>query len=287
MDKVAEAESSIVELLIAAHYTLPTKSLTHTTPATKTVGGDKKMTKKKAPVFVHEKHAESKKPNKCSHPLQEFEGSSRAIVGSPLSEPDSPNLVPVGKSTDVMPQTASLLPPISTLASLRHTAYAESAHVHSVLQHYNQQVQEALKAAIMTCLQQLHHRLITAHEEDQSVRQSVINVNREAAREKGEELKQAAICFTLGIQFFIPRVAIHPSLSNLCSAVEKCTAVVVSTSNAIDCWDLSSDVPTVPTVYSVLRRDSDITDMQHSILAALRGEPSLKKAVQLLYFECC
>lgn len=276
-DKVAEAESSIMELLQAAHYTPPTKSLTHTIPSTKTAGGDKKkMAKKKAPLALHEKRTESKKPSKRQHPLQEFEGNLRAIVGSPLSEPGSPNLATIGKSADVIVQT------VSSLANLRHTTYAESAQVHSVLQHYNQKLQEALKAAIMTCLQQLYRKLITAHEEDQSVRQSVVNVNSEAAGGKVEEVNQAAICFTLGIQFFIPRVAIHPSLNNLCSAVDKCTALVVGTSNAIDCWDFPSELPTVPTVYSVLRRDVDIRDMQHRILVALRGEPCRKEAIQLL-----
>ena len=276
-----------MELLQAAHYSPPTKSLTHAIPSIKTAGRDKKkMAKKKAPLSVQEKRTESKNPSRHLHPLQEFEGSSRAIVGSPLSEPGTPNLAAVGKSVDAMAPTASSLPPISTLANLRRTPYAESAQVRSVLQHYNQQLHEALKAAILTCLQQLYYRLITAHEGDQSIHLSVVNVSGEAAGGKGVEVKQAAICFTLGIQFFIPRVAIHPSLSNLCSAVEKCTALVVGTSNAVDSWDFPSDVPTVPTVYTVLRRDVDIKGMQHKILEALRGEPCQEKGIQPFKYEC-
>ena len=271
-DRVAEAESSIVELLRAAHYTPPTKSLAQTIPTSKTIGGGKKTTKKVTPLTLREKHTESNKPSKHQHPLQEFEGSSRAIVGSLLSEPGSPHMVTIAKSPNVASLGADSLPLVSTLAGLRHTPYAESDQTRSVVQHYNRQLQEALKAAIMTCLQQLHCRLITAHEDNQSDLHSLVNVKGEAARGKGEEGKLTAICFTLGIQFFIPHVAIHPSLDNLCSAVEECTALVVGTSGAIDCWDYPSEISTAPSVYSVLRKDEDIRGMQRKILVALRGE---------------
>ena len=91
------------------------------------------------------------------------------------------------------------------------------------------------------------------------------------AQGEGEEGKLPAICFTLGIQFFIPRVAIHPGLEDLCSAVEECTALVVGTSSDIDCWDFPSDGSTAPTMYSVLREDADIRGIRRRILVALRG----------------
>lgn len=289
-EKVAEAESSVAELLQAAHYDLPTKTLPQNFSSSKTAGGSKKTkTKKATPLALSEKHAECSKPSKHQHPLQEFEGSSQAIVGSPL-EPGSPHLPTVDTAANATSSTAASLPQVKTLTSLRHCPYAESDVARSAVRHYNQQLQEALKAGIMACLQQLHLGLVTAHEGSQkSVLQSSVDVQRVPTRGEGEEGRLAAICFTLGIQFFIPRVAISPSLEDLCSAVEEGTALVVGTSSDIDCWDCPSNSSTAPTMYSVLREDADVRGNRRKILVALRGELSEKnlthpfKSVHILH----
>ena len=286
-EKVTDAASSVAELLQTAHYAPPTNPLPHTIASSKTTGGGKKNAARKATSLTsQEKHAEHSKHRKNQHPLQEFEGSSQAIAGSELSVvPGSPNPLTIDKSANAMTPTVTSPRHVTTVTSLRHSHYAESDVARSVVKHYNQQLQESLKAAVLSCLQQLHDRLITAHKDNQSVLQSSDDAKKEGASGEEEEGRLAAICFTLGIQFFIPRVAIHPSLDNLCSAVEECTALVVGTSSNIDCWEYPSDISTEPTMHSVLRKDADIRGMQHKILVALRGKLSEDRALPFNHFH--
>lgn len=283
-EKVADAASSIAELLQTAHYAPPTKPFPHTIAPSKATGGSKKKAAKKATSLTsQEKDAEHCKHRKNQHPLQEFEGSSQAIAGSELSVvPGSPHLLTMDKSANAITPTVTSPRHVRTVTSLRHSPYAESDVARSVVKHYNQQLQESLKAAILSCLQQLHDRLITAHKDNQSVLQSSDDAKREPASSEGEEGKLAAICFTLGIQFFIPRVAIYPSLDNLCSGVEECTALVVGTSSSIES---PLDISTEHTMHSVLRKDADIRGMQHKILVALRGKLSEERAQPFNHFH--
>lgn len=286
-EKVTDAASSVAELLQTAHYAPSTKPPPHTIASSKTTGGGKKKAAKKATSLTsQEKHPEHSKPRKNQHPLQEFEGSSQAIAGSELSVvPGSPHLLTFDKSANAMTPTVTSPRHVTTVTSLRHSPYAKSDVARSVVKHYNQQLQESLKAAILSCLQQLHDRLITAHKDNQNVLQSSDDAKKEPVSGEGEEGKLAAICFTLGIQFFIPRVAIHPSLDNLCSAVEECTGLVVGTSSNIDCWEYPSDISTEPTMHSVLKKDADIRGMQHKILVALRGKLNEARAQPFNHFH--
>ena len=192
----------------------------------------------------------------------DFPGSSQTVTGTPRSEILSRDQSSKAPST----RTLQSQPPLKSLSVLLHTTFADSPSAREVVEDFNRQLTSAIKSSILSCLDLLYRSLTMSCSKDRKV----TNVHSDQ-----EETCNAGICFTLGIQFFIPQVAIHPSLAELCSTMDKATNVIIGSMTGVRSWTQTRTGGKPLSVIGSAKDDPDILNLQRKIIITIRGQQTM------------
>ena len=264
-DVVSLAENGVVQILEESHKmetlmsppfspnkpsSRPSKPVTKHNPAGK---------KTKATVMGTTGTRKDRDTMESVRATDDFHGSSQAVTGTLRSEVLSRDQSSKAPST----RTLQSQPPLKSLSVLLHTMFADSPSAHEVVEDFNRQLTSAIKSSILGCLDLLHHSLTVSCSRDRKVTNS---------HSDEEEICNAGICFTLGIQFFIPQIAIHPSLAELCTVMDKATNVIIGSMTGVRSWTQPHSGGKPLSVIGSVRDDPDILNLQRKIIITIRGQ---------------
>jgi energy-coupling factor transporter ATP-binding protein EcfA2 len=278
---VSQAESGVIEILeetqkmealVLPSFSPSKPSSRQPKTATKhTITGKKgKLTSTKASTTKDK--VLKKEITKVEDAVQQ---SSQAVVGTPHSQYQSRDQSSKTNSNARTPQSQP--PTGKSLSILLCTQFAHSTAVHEVVADFNRQMMNSLKAAVVSCLDLLHHSLATSHSSNKCAQKG----NDE------EDVTTSGILFTLGIQFFIPQVAMQPSLAELCATVDKATNAIIDSCARVGAWTPPPTERRPVSVVTAIRGDPDVAALQRKVVLAIRNleKPILEHLDSLSPFD--